>query len=83
MVGYGLWTAGWGFQAGAERRGAMAVPVGPGNVDLQLEMMTDLGSTVLCATSSFALLLGEEIASTRRARPARAAGRDLRVGALG
>ena len=63
MVGYGLWTAGWGFQAGAERRGAMAVPVGPGNVDLQLEMMADLGSTVLCSTSSFALLLGEEIAS--------------------
>jgi phenylacetate-CoA ligase len=58
--GYGLWTAGVGFQAGAERLGAMAVPVGPGNVDLQFEMMLDFGSTVLTATSSFALLLGEE-----------------------
>jgi phenylacetate-CoA ligase len=64
MVGYGLWTAGWGFQAGAERRGAMAVPVGPGNTELQLEMMRDLGSTVLGATSSFALLLGEHLAAS-------------------
>jgi phenylacetate-CoA ligase len=62
-VGYGLWTAGWGFQAGAERCGAMAVPTGPGNTDLQLEMMRDLGSTVLGSTSSFALLLGEHIAA--------------------
>ena len=62
-VGYGLWTAGWGFQAGAERSGAMAVPTGSGNTDLQLEMMRDLGSTVLCSTSSFALLLGEHVAA--------------------
>ena len=27
--GYGLWTAGIGFQLGAERLGAMAVPLGP------------------------------------------------------
>ncbi len=59
--GYGLWTAGVSFQAGAERAGAMAVPVGPGNVDLQLELMRDLQTTVLTATSSFALLLGEEV----------------------
>ena len=61
-VGYGLWTAGWGFQAGAERRGAMAVPTGPGNTDLQIEMLRDLQSTVFCSTSSVALLLGEQIA---------------------
>lgn len=60
--GYGLWTAGIGFQAGAERLGAMAIPMGPGNTDKQLRMMADLGSTVLCATSSYALLLSEEIA---------------------
>lgn len=59
--GYGLWTAGIGFQAGAERIGAMAIPMGPGNTDKQLKMMQDLGSTVLCATSSYALLLAEEI----------------------
>lgn len=60
--GYGLWTAGIGFQAGAERLGAMAVPMGPGNTEKQLQMMIDLHTTVLCATSSYALLLAEEIA---------------------
>ncbi|MDR3239102.1 MAG: phenylacetate--CoA ligase [Clostridiales bacterium] len=59
--GYGLWTAGIGFQLGAERLGAMAVPMGPGGTDKQIQMMIDMGSTVLCATSSYALLLAEEI----------------------
>ena len=60
--GYGLWTAGIGFQNGAEKLGAMVIPMGPGNTDKQLQMMTDLKSTVLCSTSSYALLLAEEIA---------------------
>ena len=59
--GYGLWTAGIGFQAGCEKLGAMAIPMGPGNTEKQLQMMQDLGSTVICATSSYALLLAEEI----------------------
>ncbi len=59
--GYGLWTAGIGFQAGCEKLGAMAIPMGPGNTEKQLQMMIDLGSTVICATSSYALLLAEEI----------------------
>lgn len=59
--GYGLWTAGIGFQAGCEKLGAMAVPMGPGNTDKQLQFMMDMKSTVLCATSSYALLLAEEI----------------------
>lgn len=59
--GYGLWTAGIGFQAGAEKLGAMAVPLGPGNTDKQIKVMIDLKTTVLCATSSYALLLAEEI----------------------
>ena len=59
--GYGLWTAGIGFQLGCEKLGAMAIPMGPGNTDKQLQMMVDLKSTVLCATSSYALLLSEEI----------------------
>ncbi len=62
--GYGLWTAGIGFQAGAELLGAMAIPMGPGNTEKQIRMMMDLKSTVLTATSSYALLLTEEI--TRR-----------------
>lgn len=59
--GYGLWTAGIGFQNGAEKLGAMVIPMGPGNTDKQIRMMMDLQSTVLCATSSYALLLAEEI----------------------
>ena len=59
--GYGLWTAGIGFQLGAELLGAMAIPMGPGNTEKQLKMMEDLKSTVLAATSSYALLLAEEI----------------------
>ncbi len=59
--GYGLWTAGIGFQAGCEKLGAMAIPMGPGNTEKQLQMMIDLKATVLCATSSYALLLAEEI----------------------
>ena len=51
--GYGLWTAGIGFQNGAEKLGAMAVPMGPGNTAKQLQMMQDLETTVICATSSF------------------------------
>jgi len=60
--GYGLWTAGIGFQLGAELLGAMAIPMGPGNTEKQLNMMIDMGTTVITATSSFALLLAEEIA---------------------
>jgi phenylacetate-CoA ligase len=59
--GYGLWTAGIGFQAGCEKLGAMAIPTGPGNTEKQLQMMMDLKSTVITATSSYALLLAEEI----------------------
>ena len=59
--GYGLWTAGIGFQAGAEKLGAMVVPMGPGNTDKQLQMMMDMKTTVLGSTSSYALLLAEEI----------------------
>src|SRR5215471_5414873 len=76
--GYGLWTAGAGFQAGAERVGAMVVPTGPGNLELQFDMLLDLQSTVICATSSFGLLIAEE--AHRRGLTERLA---LRVGIFG
>jgi phenylacetate-CoA ligase len=60
-VGYGVWTAGVGFQLGCETFGAMALPIGPGNVDLQCQMLVDLQSTVMCCTASMALLMAEEI----------------------
>ncbi|HUV77592.1 MAG TPA: phenylacetate--CoA ligase [Desulfobacterales bacterium] len=60
-VGYGLWTAGVGFQAGCERFGAMAVPLGPANADMHCEMLVDMETTVFCSTASMALLMAEEI----------------------
>jgi len=60
-VGYGLWTAGVGFQAGCERFGAMAVPLGPANAEMHCEMMVDMATTVFCSTASMALLMAEEI----------------------
>ena len=60
-VGYGIWTAGAGFQLGCEKFGAMAVPVGPGNVDMQCQFLVDLQSTAMCCTASMGLLMAEEI----------------------
>ncbi len=76
--GYGLWTAGIGFQLGCERLGAMAIPMGPGNTEKQLRMMQDLHTTVITGTSSYALLLAEEI-SKRGLRDKL----DLRKGVIG
>ncbi len=60
-VGYGVWTAGMGFQLGCERLGAMAIPIGPGNIDMQCQFLIDMQSTVLCCTASMALLMAEEV----------------------
>ena len=60
-VGYGLWTAGAGFQLGVERFGAMAIPSGPGNLELQCNFLIDLQTTVLCCTASMGLLVAEEV----------------------
>jgi phenylacetate-CoA ligase len=60
-VGYGIWTAGFGFQLGCEKLGAMTIPVGPGNLDMQCQFLVDLQSTVMCCTASMALLMAEEI----------------------
>jgi phenylacetate-CoA ligase len=60
-VGYGLWTAGVGFQLGCERFGALAIPSGPGFLDMQCQLLADLGATVLCCTASMGLLLAEEV----------------------
>jgi phenylacetate-CoA ligase len=60
-VGYGVWTAGVGFQLGAERLGAMAIPIGPGNIDMQCQFLEDFQSTVLCSTASMGILMAEEV----------------------
>ena len=60
-VGYGVWTAGVGFQLGCEKFGAMALPVGPGNVDMQCQFLVDMQTTVMCCTASMGLLMAEEV----------------------
>lgn len=60
-VGYGLWTAGIGFQQACERFGALAIPVGPGNLEIQTTFLIDMQSTVFCCTASMGLLLAEEV----------------------
>ncbi len=60
-VGYGIWTAGISFQLGCEAFGAMAIPVGPGNLDMQCQFLVDFQTTVMCCTASMGLLMAEEI----------------------
>jgi len=60
-VGYGIWTAGISFQMGCEAFGAMAIPAGPGNLDMQCQFLVDFQSTVMCCTASMGLLMAEEV----------------------
>lgn len=63
QVGYGLglFTGGFGAYQGADRIGAMVIPMSSGNTQRQIMMMKDLGSTMLCCTPSYATYLGETI----------------------
>lgn len=60
-VGYGLWTAGAGFQLGSELFGMLTIPVGPGNLELHMQLLQDLKPTCFGATASMSLLLAEEV----------------------
>ena len=59
--GYGLFTGGSGLHDGAHRMGALTLPMSSGNTDRQIQFMTDLGSTILCCTPSYAAYLTESI----------------------
>jgi len=63
--GYGLFTGGLGLHYGGERLGATVVPASGGNVELQLQLLEDLGAAGLACTPSFALLLAERGAGRR------------------
>ena len=56
---FGLFSGGFGFHYGAERIGAMVVPIGAGRTSLQLQLMRDLGATVLAAISTYPLRIIE------------------------
>ena len=57
--GYGLTTGGFGFQQGAELLGATVVPAAGASVDLQMQLLQDLRTQVLCCTPSFAVQIAE------------------------
>lgn len=59
--GYGLWTAGIGFQTGVERLGACAIPTGPIAMEMQMAFLRKMKPSYLIGTASMALLLGETI----------------------
>ena len=56
---FGLFTGGFGFHYGAERLGAMIIPIGPGRTGLQLKLMKDLGATVLTGIATYPLRIIE------------------------
>jgi len=59
--GYGLFTGGPGLNGGSHKVGSLTLPMSSGNTERQLQFMTDLGSTILCCTPSYAAYLGEAI----------------------
>ena len=59
--GFGLFTGGFGAYQGADKIGAMVLPMSSGNTQRQIMMMRDMGSTILCCTPSYAMYLGETI----------------------
>ncbi len=59
--GYGLFTGGPGLNGGSHKVGSLTIPTSSGNTDRQIQFMTDLGSTILCCTPSYAAYLAESI----------------------
>jgi phenylacetate-CoA ligase len=61
--GYGLFTGGPGLNGGSHKVGSLTLPMSSGNTERQIQFMTDLGSTILCCTPSYAAYLAENINS--------------------
>ncbi|MCK9265512.1 phenylacetate--CoA ligase [bacterium] len=61
MMSYGLFTGGLGLHYGAEKIGAMVIPIGTGNTDRQISFLKDLKTTVAHITPSYLLHLGHAL----------------------
>ncbi|MDR2502728.1 MAG: phenylacetate--CoA ligase [Oscillospiraceae bacterium] len=59
--GYGLFTGGPGLNGGSHLVGSLTLPMSSGNTERQIQFMTDLQSTILCCTPSYAAFLAETI----------------------
>lgn len=57
--GLGLFTGGFGFHYGLERVGAKVLPTGAGGTERQLRLMQEWGTTVFCATPTYAAYIAE------------------------
>lgn len=57
--GYGMFTGALGLHFGLENIGAAIVPSSTGNTEKQIMFMKDFGTTLLVATPSYALRIGE------------------------
>ncbi len=57
--GYGMFTGALGLHYGLEKIGAAMVPSSTGNTEKQIMFMKDFGTTLLVATPSYALRIGE------------------------
>lgn len=60
--GYGLFTGGLGMHYGAEKLGAITVPVSSGNTSRQIQLIKDFEADILCCTPSYAVYIAEEMA---------------------
>ena len=61
--GYGLFTGGLGAHCGAEKIGAMVVPMSTGNSKKLTTMMVDFGATAIACTPSYLLHISEVLES--------------------
>src|SRR4051794_33993945 len=59
--GYGLFTGGLGFHQGAERIGALTIPISGGVTARQALLLKDLQGQVLCSTPSYALHIAQAL----------------------
>ncbi|WP_305064330.1 phenylacetate--CoA ligase family protein [Methanococcoides sp.] len=78
--GYGLFTGGLGMHYGAEETGCTVLPASSGNTDRQIELMQDLGTTVIGCTPSYFLFM---IEAAKSAGVSFQDDTDLRVGVFG
>ncbi len=60
--GYGLFTGGLGFHIGADKVGALVIPMSGGLTRRQVMLMEDFGATALTCTPSYSLVIAEEAA---------------------
>ena len=79
--GYGLFTGGLGLHYGAEKLGAMTVPISGGNTERQLMLIRDFGTTMIACTPSYALNIADYIEKKRPDYDIRST--RLRAGILG